>query len=124
MVGDNISNVPWDPREVERPYPLIHRPEQAPSVRAPSEQQPGTRICHSSPCDEQSPRQLPEETNLLLKPCVAHNEIAILSSSLAPGVLNLVADRLAGWVEVNTRNDHSVRHCRVAYLETVGFAQP
>lgn len=61
--------------------------------------------------------------DLLLKPSVAHDEIAILSSSFAPGVLNLVADRFASWVKVNTRNDHSVSHCRVADLEAVGFAQ-
>jgi len=62
--------------------------------------------------------------DLLLKPCVTHYEIAILSSGLAPGVLDFVADRLAGWVKVDTRNDHSVSHCRIADLEAVGFAQP
>ena len=65
-----------------------------------------------------------QKQDLLLKPCVTHYEIAILSSGLAPGVLNLVADGLAGWVKVDTRNDHSVSHCRVADLEAVGFAQP
>lgn len=62
--GDYKNNVPWDPREVERPYPLLHRPEQADLVRALSEQRPGTHICHNSPGGEQSPRQRNEETRL------------------------------------------------------------
>lgn len=61
-------------------------------------------------------------SDVLLKPSVSHNEIALISRSVSPRILNFVPQRLPSLrVEMNTRNNHSMSHGRFVRLQAIGL---
>lgn len=55
---------------------------------------------------------------LLIEPPVSHDKEALVSNSIAPGVLDAVSDWFATAVEMDRGDDHGMGHSALASLET------
>jgi len=54
---------------------------------------------------------------------IGHHEPAFVSGCFAPGILDFVTDWLAIRIQVNTRDNHSMRHSRLVDLQPVRFRE-
>ena len=62
------------------------------------------------------------EKTLLVEPPVGHHKKSLLSAVLAPRILYLVTQRLSALgIEMDTRDDHRMSHCRLIRVQAVSF---
>jgi hypothetical protein len=58
----------------------------------------------------------------LVEPPVGHHKETLLSAVLAPRILHLVTQGLPALeIEMDTRDDHCMSHCRLIRVQAVGF---